>query len=76
MRHGLSVNNAGYIEAGESHKKDIVARSIHQRPELERMENITVHAGVAEYYYNELAEEFIKSASDALSMSKKESKGK
>ena len=40
------------------------------------MENITVYAGVVEDYYYELAEEFIKSASDALSMSKKESKGK
>jgi hypothetical protein len=43
---------------------------------LEQMENVTVYSGVAEYYYNELAEEFIKSASDALSMSKKESKGR
>jgi GGDEF domain-containing protein len=48
----------------------------HKRLEKEKMENITIYAGVVECDYHELAEEFIKSASDALSMSKKESKGK
>ena len=53
-----------------------VARSIHKRLEKEKMENITIYAGVVECAYHELTEEFIKSASDALSMRKKESKGK
>ena len=55
---------------------DNVARSIHKRLEKEKMENITIYAGVVECAYHELTEEFIKSASDALSMRKKESKGK
>jgi GGDEF domain-containing protein len=38
--------------------------------------NITACAGVVQCDYHEHAEEFIKSASDAISMSKKESKGK
>jgi hypothetical protein len=40
----------------------------------EKTQNIA--AGVVECDYHEQAEEFIKSASDAISMSNKESKGK
>jgi diguanylate cyclase (GGDEF)-like protein len=55
---------------------DNVARGIYKRLEKAKIENITIYAGVVECDYHEHAEEFIKAASDALSMSKKESKGK
>jgi hypothetical protein len=78
-QRGLSGNNArcaGTGEKGGNHKADNFAQSNCKRLEKEKMENITIYTGVVECDYHELAEEFIKSASDALSMSKKESKGR
>jgi len=42
----------------------------------EEMENITINVGIVQCDYQEDAEEFIKSASDALLKGKQKSKGK
>jgi len=53
-----------------------IALRIQKLIRKEKMEDITTYAGIVQCDYNERAEEFIKSASDALSKSKQDTKGK
>lgn len=56
------------------HHADTIAQSIEQHIQKEKMENITMYAGVVQYDCHDHAEDLIRSANDALRKDKKESK--
>jgi diguanylate cyclase (GGDEF)-like protein len=56
------------------HHADTIAQSIEQHIQKEKMENITMYAGVVQYDCHDHAKDLIRSANDALRKDKRESK--